>query len=234
MQKTSTVQWDAWGNLTGFGDVGPTLPAKSYEWTDQDRLRAAVDVASGTTTRYAYDSSGERVLAWKTDATGELIDATFHIRDEEGRVLSDWLHLGDLMVLSRDYVYGPSGAVAQVEWAGIDPAVTYLAADHLGSTRYTYSDALGGEEVDYHPFGTLSTPDPSPETTHLFTGHERDLASTGSGLDYMHARYYSPGMGRFLSVDPVGGSVGGVRGGTGMRMWRTIRVLFSIRMGLSE
>ncbi len=27
-------------------------------------------------------------------------------------------------------------------------------------------------------------------------------------LDYMHARYYNPMIGRFLSVDPVGGSVG--------------------------
>jgi uncharacterized protein RhaS with RHS repeats len=26
--------------------------------------------------------------------------------------------------------------------------------------------------------------------------------------DFMHARYYSPNLGRFLSVDPVGGSVG--------------------------
>ena len=28
------------------------------------------------------------------------------------------------------------------------------------------------------------------------------------GNDYMHARYYSPNLGRFLSVDPVGGTVG--------------------------
>lgn len=28
------------------------------------------------------------------------------------------------------------------------------------------------------------------------------------GHDYMHARYYNPNLGRFLSVDPVGGEVG--------------------------
>jgi RHS repeat-associated protein len=41
-----------------------------------------------------------------------------------------------------------------------------------------------------------------------FTAHERDYASDGQlqttkYLDYMHARYYSAGVGRFLSVDPA-------------------------------
>ena len=42
-----------------------------------------------------------------------------------------------------------------------------------------------------------------------YTGHERDLGSNagvGDDLDYMHARYYKPIWGRFLSVDPVVGS----------------------------
>jgi RHS repeat-associated protein len=65
------------------------------------------------------------------------------------------------------------------------------------------------DEVDYYPFGDLTPGSPSvPSTTHLFTGHERDLGDLSSGLDYMHARYYSSGLGRFLSVDPVGGEVG--------------------------
>src|SRR5690606_33751146 len=48
---------------------------------------------------------------------------------------------------------------------------------------------------------------PAPGTSSpaiAFTGHERDnLGTTGPAddLDYMHARYYSPQMGRFLQVD---------------------------------
>lgn len=43
-----------------------------------------------------------------------------------------------------------------------------------------------------------------------FTGHERDYAGSfgredGHAIDYMHARYYNTGMGRFLAVDPVEG-----------------------------
>ncbi|MCD4751049.1 MAG: RHS repeat-associated core domain-containing protein, partial [Thermoanaerobaculales bacterium] len=64
------------------------------------------------------------------------------------------------------------------------------------------------EELEYLPFGALKGTGADPETTHLFTGHERDLGEGSSELDYMHARYYSPYLARFLSVDPVGGSVG--------------------------
>lgn len=42
-----------------------------------------------------------------------------------------------------------------------------------------------------------------------FTGHERDFANPagdGDDLDYMHARHFSAITGRFLSVDPLGGS----------------------------
>jgi RHS repeat-associated protein len=58
---------------------------------------------------------------------------------------------------------------------------------------------------DYFAFGpelSGATAEPSA-TTLKYTGHERDNWSSGplEALDYMHARYYSPWMGRFLSVD---------------------------------
>jgi RHS repeat-associated protein len=48
----------------------------------------------------------------------------------------------------------------------------------------------------------------APPTTHLYTGHERDLGETSTELDYMHARYYSYNLGRFTSIDPSRGTVG--------------------------
>ncbi|MCP3995478.1 MAG: RHS repeat-associated core domain-containing protein [bacterium] len=41
-----------------------------------------------------------------------------------------------------------------------------------------------------------------------FTGHERDFFAAGESddLDYMHARYCSPHLSRFMSVDPVLGN----------------------------
>jgi len=44
------------------------------------------------------------------------------------------------------------------------------------------------EEVDYLPFGGFRTGGPQPDTTHLFTGHERDTADLASNFDYMHSQ----------------------------------------------
>jgi RHS repeat-associated protein len=65
---------------------------------------------------------------------------------------------------------------------------------------------------EYWPFGEeiTSTVQESFERVQpmKFTGHERDYISAVNNestdyLDYMHARYYAPMLGRFLSVDPV-------------------------------
>ena len=57
---------------------------------------------------------------------------------------------------------------------------------------------------DYYPFGEEAGTSPDSEVM-KFTGHERDFhgppAETARHLDYMHARYYSSNLGRFLSVD---------------------------------
>ncbi|MGZ5446315.1 MAG: RHS repeat-associated core domain-containing protein, partial [Thermoanaerobaculia bacterium] len=82
-------------------------------------------------------------------------------------------------------------------------AVTQFHLDHLGSTRLVTDAGRNTlEKTEYFPFGEESAA-PGPETK-KFTGHERDYnAASGWNLDYMHARYYSPALGRFLSVDPV-------------------------------
>jgi RHS repeat-associated protein len=57
---------------------------------------------------------------------------------------------------------------------------------------------------DYYPFGLDALAATDPERMR-FAGHERETRATLSqtdDLDYMLARYYSPVVGRFLSVDP--------------------------------
>jgi RHS repeat-associated protein len=76
----------------------------------------------------------------------------------------------------------------------------YTTLDHLGSPRvFTDSNATILAQPTFAPFGTGGT---TGTTALQFTGHERDTYANGESIDYMHARYYRAGWGRFLSVDP--------------------------------
>jgi RHS repeat-associated protein len=87
--------------------------------------------------------------------------------------------------------------------ASPDYEVFYYHVDHLGTPRLITT--ASGDVESYHkyaPFGEEIQP-VSSENSHQFTGHERD---EDTGLDYMLARYYASGQGRFLSVDPLASS----------------------------
>ncbi|MGB5175841.1 MAG: RHS repeat-associated core domain-containing protein, partial [Thermoanaerobaculia bacterium] len=81
--------------------------------------------------------------------------------------------------------------------------------DHLGTPRRV-TDSAGNllYQHDYLPYGEEVTDSGQNQFPLKYTGHERDLGYTGTldDLDYMHARYYSPFLGRFGRVDPLRGS----------------------------
>ena len=109
-----------------------------------------------------------------------------------------------------DYIHAPASAgvsgngqtIARMKYANSTDTVTYLHPDHLGSAL-SGSDANGlvAWREQYTPFGETLNNIMSNEDRDGFTGHIKDSAT---GLTYMQARYYDPGIGRFLSVDPVG------------------------------
>ncbi len=216
---TRTLAWDAQGNLERLDLDGGAR--KEFEFSAEDRLMSSIhDPTPGapgdeTTWLYAYDAAGERVARWRRGPVALLEagdppeEVLFTMRDEGGRVLSDWqLIPGGWFTRTRDYLYAGGRLAAQVDWSTGEPESTFVATDHLGSTRALFTSAQDVEEIEYLPYGGFLTGGPVPGSTHLFTGHERDLGEYSSELDYMHARYYSSHLGRFLSVDPVGGEVG--------------------------
>ena len=78
--------------------------------------------------------------------------------------------------------------------------LVFFKTDHLGTPRViTDQDGTVLSIHDYLAYGEELT-DPEFTTNRMkFTGHERDPET---GLDYMLARYYTSGSGRFLQVDP--------------------------------
>jgi len=91
-------------------------------------------------------------------------------------------------------------ATATVKVIDMPFKLVFFKTDHLGTPRViTDQDGKVLSTHDYLAYGEELT-DPEFQTNRMkFTGHERDPET---GLDYMLARYYTAGSGRFLQVDP--------------------------------
>ncbi|MDR6840430.1 RHS repeat domain-containing protein [Pseudoxanthomonas sacheonensis] len=77
--------------------------------------------------------------------------------------------------------------------------VEYLHTDALGTlVAVTNTAGVVIERSEYEPYGKLLNRPLADGPG--FTGHVQDAAT---GLTYMQQRYFDPGIGRFLSVDPV-------------------------------
>ena len=82
-------------------------------------------------------------------------------------------------------------------WGGL----VYYHPNHLGSSSVmTDSSGNTSGEFHYYPYGESFSETNAPLTQYRYTGQERDGETS---LYYYGARYYDPGLARFISVDPV-------------------------------
>jgi RHS repeat-associated protein len=103
--------------------------------------------------------------------------------------------------LKQRYLYGPGADQVLAEDTGT--TVRWALADHQGTIR-DVTDANGAviNHLRYDSFGkVISQTRPTAFFRFGYTGRETD---TESGLMYYRARYYDPGVGRFISEDPIG------------------------------
>jgi RHS repeat-associated protein len=93
-------------------------------------------------------------------------------------------------------VYGV-GRIAQVSGS----ATHYYLSDGLGSTM-ALTDEAGAvvNDYDYDVFGALRDSSGSQDNDFTFAGEQVDGST---GLQYLRARYYDVGVGRFLAIDPA-------------------------------
>ena len=197
--RISGAGYDAAGNLTAF--EGHTYSYDAFNMQTRDVMGPAL------IREYIYTADDERIAVY-TPANGTW---RWTLRDASGKVLRELASSnpaggGTLGTASwswiRDYVYRDGLLLASRQLdPGTAAATTYrYHLDHLGTPRrVTDSTNHVVGQHNYHAFGpeTSGISEPSP-TPLKYTGHERD-----GDLDSMHARYYDPDMGRFLSVDPV-------------------------------
>jgi RHS repeat-associated protein len=111
-------------------------------------------------------------------------------------------------VIRSHAALGRTIAVRDVPAGGGAGTLAYLLADHLGSTVEAL-DASGATitEQKYWPYGGMRSGGVS-QTDKLYTGQQQELGDAALGLYNYRARFYSTTIGRFVSADPLVGSIG--------------------------
>jgi len=196
-------QYDAVGHQTGGGDNA------IYDFDSVDMLSTLT--GGGRDEAYIYDSNDQRIAIVLNASTAPAWRYT--LRDAEAKVVREFsapaLDAGTAMTWTKDYIYRDSTLLASVGNTGNGTTQRiHFHVDHLFTPRLlTDDEGRRVSEHTYWAYGLEAAGSDTDSETMKFTGHERDFAGTGStsDLDYMHARYYSPNEGRFLSLDPKQG-----------------------------
>lgn len=181
---SETFEYDANGNLK-TRTLGSNLT--SYGWNEENRL-VTVD-RNGVHIDYSYDYQG-RLITKKVDGqeTRYIWDGLDLIAemDSAGRVV-------------KRYIYGAT--IDEVIVVTADGTHYWAQQDGLGSVVGTTSDSgVVTVTSSYDVYGQMRNGEPGPVPQRL-AGMWWDK---DAGLYYVRARWYEPGVGRFMTPDPIG------------------------------
>jgi RHS repeat-associated protein len=211
--------YDAAGNVSTL--VTATGETLEFLFDELGRLSRAVrqDAAGTLTTEdYTYDAKGERVATHKTPALSAPDTYTVNVFDSLALKNASFPDArGDYQhddTTEHVYLGVGAGLVGHVFYQPGLPAATtsnvhmYLqVTDGLQSTSYVIDQGTSElvETISYQPYGGIDSDWRPPR----WQSPREDVRYTGQwdnaevGLVYMHARYYSPQLGRFISPDPI-------------------------------
>jgi RHS repeat-associated protein len=158
----------------------------TYAYDTANRLTSIQNQQS--TIVYRYDGLGNRL---QQTIGGVTTTYTLDLASGLTQVLSDG---------TNTYLYG-NGRIAQQN----GPELSYFLGDALGSVRQL-TDADGTVTLAnfYDPYGALTASVGTGQTAYGYTGEQQD---SSTGMIYLRARYYAPGMGRFMTQDTNSGDV---------------------------
>lgn len=200
---TTLYQYNALDQITTAGPAQYTYDARGN----------LVRIAEGTrNTTYAYDSANRLTAATLPDGTSAsyAYDADGHlVRETSGGVVRNyaWNELSEFhdIVYEADgsntpvasYVYGADDDLLQR--VGATPS--YYMHDGLGSVIGLTNSA--GVETDRYRYDAWGDRTLLAGTTPNPFGYRGQFHSNAMSLLYLRARFFSPGMGRFLTRDTV-------------------------------
>jgi RHS repeat-associated protein len=182
--------------IATYDDVGNVITHQgTFIYDALNMMKETTDTARRL---HVYSASDERVMVLQA-VNGVETTSEWTLRDGSNRVLRRLTKdAAGVWYWKEDYIYGGARLLA-AEVPGPE-RVRHFYLDHLGTPRLiTGNGGARIAEKTYRPFGGKVSGVTDDFEQLEFTGHERDMPA----LDYMHARYYQPDLGRFLSVDPL-------------------------------
>ncbi|MDX2730989.1 RHS repeat-associated core domain-containing protein [Streptomyces sp. PA03-2a] len=196
--KTSTYDYDETGNTTSRPG---TQAQQTLVWNSEGKLVSTSEPAAGSKpkleTNYLYDASGELLIR---RAVGDG-DTVLYLGGAEVRLTTK----GTTKTLSGTRYYTAAGQTIAVRTAtsGVSGTkLNFLCSDPHGTATLVLEPTTWAVTKRYTtPFGATrgTTPTTWPDDK-AFLGKPAD---TTTGLTHIGAREYDPGIGQFLSVDPV-------------------------------
>lgn len=186
-QGADAYEYDARGNV-----IASTVDGQP--WTFEYDLRNQMVAAHGPsgTVRFAYDALGRRISKTTDSRQTRYVWC--------GEQLTREIITTDQRVLTRDYLYQPSTYKPLAMRLGTD--CYFFHTNHAG-TPERISNASGKMvwSARYESFGEAHIEVALVENPLRFQGQYYDDETK---LHHNRFRYYSPRIGRYLSVDPIG------------------------------
>jgi RHS repeat-associated protein len=155
---------------------------------DYDNRPRKIVTEDGTMTEFAYDHEGQRVYqkVYDPGVPTPLVSTYIGtIYEEKGPE-------------QIKYIYAGGQRIAQISST---QGIRYFNTDHLGSVSLmTNTTGDQTQSMEYLPFGGLFKREGTASTDWQYTGQRQD---DSTGLYFYNARYYDPGLGKFVSPDPI-------------------------------
>jgi RHS repeat-associated protein len=184
---STTYTHDANGNTTTEVVSSATT---TFAWDYENRLTSVTLPGSGGTVSFKYDPFGRRI--YKSSSSGTSIFAY------DGDGLVEETNASGTAIARYSQGLNIDEPIAMLR----SSTTSYYDADGLGSiTSLSSSAGSLAQTYGYDSFGKQTSSSGSITNPFQFTAREFDAETS---LYYSRARYYDPGVGRFIGEDSIG------------------------------
>ena len=186
-----------------------TLNGETFAYDDNGNLATHTNSCGATTYTWNAKSQLTEISGFKPDCSALSASFTYDALGRRTQATIDgntttYLHDGlDVIteIGARDASYVRTDNIDEAIARYSSTGNRYLLADMLGSTL-VLTDPTGVAKTiyAYSPYGETEEAGETTDNPTQYTGRENDDA----GLYYYRARYYAPGLARFILEDPIG------------------------------